>query len=78
MTRRIYEYINKKVWDRQWETKIFLFCNMLFFMVAGGICWLLLGRLIWPGLDAFICFLGYPGIFAGLIGGILFLYRQNP
>lgn len=77
MTKKIYEYVNEKVWDRQWETKIFLLCNMLFFMFVGGVAWLLLGRLIWPGLDALVCFIGYPGIFVGLIGGILFLYRQT-
>ena len=75
--KKLYEYVNKKAWDSQWETKIFLLCNTLFFALVGALAWLLLGRLIWPGMESLVCFIGYPGIFAGLIGGILFLYRQN-
>lgn len=73
----IYDLASKTGNSKDASEKLFLFLNVLFFVLAGAALWILCGRLIWPGFIALICFMGYPGIFAGFIGGVLFLYRED-
>lgn len=35
------------------------------------------GRLFLPGIDWLICFMGYPAMFIGLLGGTLYLYNHE-
>lgn len=75
--KMIYGYVKKKAWSTEKENAVFLFCNTLFFMAVGTLCWLLAGRWVWNEVEGLVCFIGYPAIFWGLIGGILFLFRQD-
>lgn len=39
--------------------------------------WLLFGRIIFPGIEWLFCFMGYPAIFIGLFGGVIYLYNHE-
>ncbi len=43
----------------------------------GAGLWLLLGRLVLPKIEWLFCFMCYPAIFVGLIGGILYIYNHE-
>ena len=59
--------------------KIRLFLSFLVVknIAIGAGIWLLIGRLFLPGIDWLICFIGYPAIFLGFFGGILYLYNHE-
>lgn len=59
--------------------KIRLFLSFLVVenIAIGAGIWLLIGRLFLPGIDWLICFIGYPAIFVGFFGGILYLYNHE-
>ena len=59
------------------KNKLFLVLFILINMVLGACAWLLLGRLILPGTDWLLCFMGYPAVFVGLFGGVIYLYRNQ-
>ena len=60
-----------------WKNNLFLVLFILINMVLGACAWLLLGRLILPGTDWLLCFMGYPAVFVGLFGGVIYLYRNQ-
>ena len=59
------------------KNSLFLIVFILINMVVGAFVWFLLGRWIFPGMDWLLCFMGYPAIFVGLFGGVLYLYRNR-
>ena len=59
------------------KNNLFLVLFILINMVLGACAWLLLGRLILPGTDWLLCFMGYPAVFVGLFGGVIYLYRNQ-
>ena len=63
----------KNTWKYNLFLPLFIFINL----VLGACAWLLLGRLILPGTDWLLCFMGYPAIFVGLFGGVIYLYRNQ-
>lgn len=62
---------------RQTKRKLYLSTLTLINMLIGGTVWLLLGRFLLSTIDWLLCFMGYPAIFAGFIGGILYLYNHE-
>ena len=57
--------------------KIMLFDYTAFGTFLGAGLWLLIGRIFLPGTEWLICFMGYPAIFIGFFGGILYLYNHE-
>lgn len=45
--------------------------------MVGVVVWMVLGKLLFPGVLWMMCFIGYPGIFAGFFGGIIYLYNHE-
>jgi len=45
--------------------------------VFGAIAWILIGRLFLPKLEWLLCFIGYPAIFIGLLGGVIYLFNHE-
>lgn len=64
--------------SRMRKQKFFVFVNTLVWCLIGLFAWLLIGdRFIDNSLYA-VCFVGYPGFFLGLVGGIFYPYiRQH-
>ncbi len=76
MSKKLFKWINEKAWNKTTKNKIFIVCSVLSFCFVGMILWLPF-MMILPGVETFICFVGYPGFFLGFIGGIVFLYNHE-
>lgn len=56
---------------------IFLIINMLAAALAGFTAWGVVNAFVGASIIALVCAVGYPVIFAGLIGGVLYLMNRN-
>ena len=75
--KTLWNMVNQIHVKNTWKNNLFLVLFILINMVLGACAWLLLGRLILPGTDWLLCFMGYPAIFVGLFGGVIYLYRNQ-
>ncbi|MDY3110176.1 MAG: hypothetical protein SOW50_08670 [Lachnospiraceae bacterium] len=75
--KTLWNMVNQIDVKNTWKNNLFLVLFILINMVLGACAWLLLGRLILPGTDWLLCFMGYPAIFVGLFGGVIYLYRNQ-
>ena len=75
--KTLWNMVNQIHIKNTWKNNLFLVLFILINMVMGACAWLLLGRLILPGTDWLLCFMGYPAIFVGLFGGVIYLYRNQ-
>ena len=75
--KALWNMVNQIDVKNTWKNNLFLVLFILINMVLGACAWLLLGRLILPGTDWLLCFMGYPAIFVGLFGGVIYLYRNQ-
>lgn len=75
--KTLWNMVNQIDVKNTWKNNLFLVLFILINMVMGACAWLLLGRLILPGTDWLLCFMGYPAIFVGLFGGVIYLYRNQ-
>ena len=75
--KTLWNMVNQINVKNTWKNNLFLVLFILINMVLGACAWLLLGRLILPGTDWLLCFMGYPAIFVGLFGGVIYLYRNQ-
>jgi len=63
--------------DTTMKNRLYLGLMILINIVIGGIVWLTVGRLIFPEINWLFCFMGYPAIFIGFFGGVLYLYNHE-
>ena len=77
MIKFFYEKIEKRAWNREKKQYVFILVNMLFFSLIGLAVWFITGQFLFKGITCLICFIGYPAVFVGFFGGILFLYRKE-
>lgn len=77
MYKILWQHLNRCNIKEDAKVTLFLFCSVTLFSLIGALAWLALGRLVLPGLVWLACFVGYPGCFAGYLGGILFLWKQE-
>lgn len=75
--KRLWNAINETKISKATKNKLYLGALIAINVLIGGGAWLLLGRLILPGIDWLLCFMGYPAIFIGFFGGILYLYNHE-
>ena len=75
--KRIWNAINETKISKATKNKLYLGVLIAINVLIGGGAWLLLGRLVLPGIDWLLCFMGYPAIFIGFFGGILYLYNHE-
>ena len=75
--KTLWNMVNQIDVKNTWKNNLFLVLFILINMVLGVCAWLLLGRLILPGTDWLLCFMGYPAVFVGLFGGVIYLYRNQ-
>lgn len=59
------------------KMKLFLCFLVIANIVMGAGVWFLIGRIFLPGIDWLICFMGYPAVFVGFLGGVLYLYNHE-
>ena len=75
--KTLWNMVNQIHIKNTWKYNLFLLLFIFINLVLGACAWLLLGRLILPGTDWLLCFMGYPAIFVGLFGGVIYLYRNQ-
>ena len=75
--KTLWNMVNQIDVKNTWKNNLFLVLFILINMVLGACAWLLLGRLILPGTDWLLCFMGDPAVFVGLFGGVIYLYRNQ-
>ncbi len=75
--KRLWNAINETKISKATKNKLYLGVLIAINVLIGGGAWLLLGRLVLPGIDWLLCFMGYPAIFIGFFGGILYLYNHE-
>lgn len=75
--KKLWNIINRLETKKSMKNKLYLASLIFVNFVIGGAIWLLIGRLLLPGIDWLICFMGYPGIIIGFFGGVLYLYNHD-
>lgn len=75
--KRLWNAINETKISKATKNTLYLGVLIAINVLIGGGAWLLLGRLVLPGIDWLLCFMGYPAIFIGFFGGILYLYNYE-
>lgn len=75
--KRLWNVVNGLDSRSDVKTKIFLWIWVLANIGIGAGLWLLFGRLFLPKREWLFCFMGYPAIFIGFFGGILYLYNHE-
>lgn len=75
--RILWNAINDMKINKITKSVIYLGVLILINLLIGFAAWLVLGRLIKPGIDWMLCFMGYPAIFVGFFGGIIYLYNHE-
>jgi hypothetical protein len=59
------------------KARVFLWLLAVANILIGAGLWLLIGRIFLPGTEWLICFMGYPAIFIGFLGGLLYLCNHE-
>ena len=77
MMKLFYEKIAKRAWNKEKKQYAFILVNVLFFALIGLDCWIVAGQFLLEGISWLICFIGYPAVFGGFFGGILYLYKKE-
>lgn len=54
----------------------FIMFNVLICGIMGAVLWAVIGRYMLSSLSWLFCFIGYPAVFIGFCGSILYLYRK--
>ncbi|MBR0138232.1 MAG: hypothetical protein IJM15_07465 [Erysipelotrichaceae bacterium] len=74
----IWKLIKKTDINQKNKHRIFLLINTVLCAAIGFVIWLAGGRNLFGNRwDWMICFIGYPGFFAGYLGGIFFLLNND-
>ena len=75
--KRLWNVINEMKIKKEIKIKLYLGVLIAINIVMGGVAWLLFGRLVLPRIEWLICFMGYPAMFIGLFGGLIYLYNHE-
>lgn len=75
----------KKLWTALAETHLTASAKSRWFIALmvigtsalGGILWLLFGRIFLAEVSWLLCFIGYPGVFWGFFGSVVYLYNHE-
>lgn len=59
------------------KNMVFLIILTVVSSITGALAWTVMGRIILSGAFWLICFVGYPAVFLGFFGGILYLYNHE-
>ena len=75
--KKIWTFINKQNLSVLVKQRTFLTILIMGNLVLGGLVWLLFFRSMLLGISWLICFMGYPALFIGFFGGMLYLYKHD-
>ena len=75
--KKLWTIVNQLSIKREMKNRLFILFWMLLSAMMGGALWGVLGRIFLPEISWLICFIGYPTIFLGFFGAILYLYNHE-
>ena len=75
--KQLWNVINGLEARKDVKAKVFLWLLAVANILIGAGLWLLIGRIFLPGIEWLICFMGYPAMFIGLFGGLIYLYNHE-
>ena len=75
--KQLWNVINGLEARKDVKAKVFLWLLAVANILIGAGLWLLIGRIFLPEIEWLIFFRGYPAIFIGFFGGILYLYNHE-
>ncbi|MDD6311374.1 MAG: hypothetical protein PUB09_05550 [Firmicutes bacterium] len=75
--RKVWMSIDKLDWKVRNKNTLFIWILILISSVCGGLTWAALGRFVLPETIWILCFMGYPAVFVGVFGGVLYLWRHD-
>lgn len=75
--RKLWTVINGMKLRTAQKNRCFLALMVLICALVGALLWCIVGRLLLPGAEWLLCFIGYPAVFVGFFGGILYLYNHG-
>jgi len=59
------------------KQKLFLLMNTLLWCAIGALFWFVIGNRLAENNLLIICFIGYPGVFLGIVGGFIYLVNHD-
>ncbi len=75
--KSLWKRINKLNMKKSTKQKLFLTLWSLVCTAVGALAWVTVGRLFLPGIEWLLCFMGYPAMLVGLLGGIIYVGNHD-
>ncbi len=75
--QKLWNVVNSLDTKSDVKSTLFLLILVVINLGIGAGVWLLSRIIFLTGIDWLICFMGYPGIFIGLFGGVIYLYNHE-
>ena len=73
---RLWDALGNRSLSVRKRSILFLILNTLKFAMIGLLFWIAVSSYQKLGIDWLICFMGYPGFFAGYLRGVFFLWNR--
>ena len=77
MTKKIWEFSEGKVLEKENRIKLFLMLNIVSWCMIGAVVWMAVSRVILKDILWLFLFSGYAGVFLGLIGGTVYAMNHT-
>lgn len=63
--------------DVKMKNKLHIALATILSSLCGLVIWFVVGRLFLKDVSWMLCFIGYPGVFLGFFGSIVYLYNRE-
>lgn len=74
---KIWTLVNQLKIAKAKKVRLFLCLMTCISGLAGSFIWLIIARSWLKSLAWLLCFIAYPAIFVGIIGGMIYLYKHE-
>lgn len=73
----VWTMVNNLKLKISYKNMLFLTILTLAYAFIGAVVWLLAGKYLFHDEQWLLCFIGYPAVFLGFYGGMLYLYNHD-
>lgn len=74
---RLWNWINSREFSDEGKVRVFLFLTCAVSGVIGYAVWLILKDINFNSFESALCFVGYPALIVGYLGGFIFLCKNK-
>lgn len=75
--KKVWNFIDELKVTRDAKNRLYIWSQIFLYAVIGAALWGIFGRIILSGVDWLLCFIGYPAIFIGFLGSLIYLYNNE-